>query len=99
MNGVRGLLTLTTWGLRMECGRYWSLLLAKVNIFVFLSFLCVSEQYGASQAFTVNCPTWIRTMNKGSKGLCVTVTPSGKEPANISAERSSRNGKEASASL
>jgi hypothetical protein len=23
------------------------------------------------------CPRWIRTINKGSKGLCVTVTPSG----------------------
>ena len=30
------------------------------------------------------CPTWIRTMNKGSKGLCVTVTPSGNESVIVS---------------
>jgi hypothetical protein len=35
-----------------------------------------------------NCPTWIRTMNEGSKGLCVTVTPSGKE-LRISPQRAS----------
>ena len=32
------------------------------------------------------CPTWIRTMNKGSKGLCVTVTPSGNESVIVSVE-------------
>jgi hypothetical protein len=34
--------------------------------------------------FNNGCPTWIRTMNKGSKGLCVTVTPSGNESGIVS---------------
>ena len=26
------------------------------------------------------CPAWTRTMNNGSKGRCVTITPQGKRP-------------------
>jgi hypothetical protein len=32
------------------------------------------------------CPAWIRTKNNASKGRCVTVTPQGKETANLIAE-------------
>ena len=35
------------------------------------------------EGFKAGCPTWIRTMTKGSKDLCATITPSDNAPLNV----------------
>ena len=48
------------------------------------SDVCVSDlepdagQVNTERSLLGGCPAWIRTMNKASKGRCVTVTPQGK---------------------